>query len=389
MPRLQRDTSLTGDLSLARELRCREALGVGFGVAFGLGLGFCRPHIARVGTLAIVVGIIALASQAALADEGGASFWLEGSYASFAAVPSTPGWQITAELYYAGTRDSGAAAEERAIRTEGGGTQLVNANVSKNLNSFLQTMTITPAYAFATPVFGAQLVVEVAALVGQNGVGLMETLVTQGGPNPVTVQENRYNAVTSFGDLAPQVSLLWSRGVDNFIVYATGNIPVGYFNPQSTANIGIGHGAIDAGGGYTYYNQKTGLEFSFVTGVTYNLIDPLTNYTNGVDWHLDWGASVSPSPSAYVGVAGYAYNQFTPDIGSPPALGPIRSRVIGIGPQFGFNVPVGSGMQADVSLRAYGEFAAQDRPAGWDAWLTLSLSPAAPTPTPATPHQRH
>ncbi len=303
-------------------------------------------------------------------------------------MPGTPGWQISAEFYYAGTKDSGAAAEEREIRTESG-SQVVSANVSRNLNSFLQTMTITPAYAFATPVFGAQLVVEVAALVGQNGVGLMETLVTQGGPNPLTLQENKYNAVTSFGDLAPQISLLWASGVDNFIFYATGNIPVGYYNPESTANIGTGHGAIDAGGGYTYYNQKTGLEFSFVTGVTYNLIDPLTNYTNGVDWHLDWGASWSPSPSAYVGVAGYAYNQFTPDIGSPPQLGPIRSRVVGVGPQFGFNVPVGSAMQADVSLRGYGEFAAQDRPAGWNAWLTIVLSPADKPAAPVTPHQRH
>jgi hypothetical protein len=36
------------------------------------------------------------------------------------------------------------------------------------------------------------------------------------------------------------------------------------------ANIGLGHGAIDAGGGYTYFNQQNGREFSAVTGFTYN-----------------------------------------------------------------------------------------------------------------------
>jgi hypothetical protein len=30
------------------------------------------------------------------------------------------------------------------------------------------------------------------------------------------------------------------------------------------ANIRIGHGAIDAGGGYTYFNPQTGREFSGV-----------------------------------------------------------------------------------------------------------------------------
>jgi hypothetical protein len=36
------------------------------------------------------------------------------------------------------------------------------------------------------------------------------------------------------------------------------------------SNIGIGHGAIDAGGGYTYFNPQTGHEFSGVLGFTYN-----------------------------------------------------------------------------------------------------------------------
>src|SRR6202048_4901641 len=38
------------------------------------------------------------------------------------------------------------------------------------------------------------------------------------------------------------------------------------------SNIGIGHGAVDAGFGYTYFNQKTGREFSGVLGFTYNMI---------------------------------------------------------------------------------------------------------------------
>jgi hypothetical protein len=50
------------------------------------------------------------------------------------------------------------------------------------------------------------------------------------------------------------------------IVYVTGDIPVGVYDSTRLSNIGIGHGAVDAGFGYTYLNPKTGQEFSGVLG---------------------------------------------------------------------------------------------------------------------------
>jgi hypothetical protein len=39
-----------------------------------------------------------------------------------------------------------------------------------------------------------------------------------------------------------------------------------------------------------------------------------------------------------------------------------------------------------LNLKAYGEFANENRPAGWNLWLTFNVSPAAPTPpTPSKP----
>jgi hypothetical protein len=49
------------------------------------------------------------------------------------------------------------------------------------------------------------------------------------------------------------------------------------------SNIGIGHGAVDGGVGYTYFDPKTGHEFSGVLGFTYNTINPDTQYQNGVE----------------------------------------------------------------------------------------------------------
>src|SRR5262249_11624530 len=61
--------------------------------------------------------------------------------------------------------------------------------------------------------------------------------------------------------------------------------------PEALLHIGIGHGAIDAGVGYTYLNPQTGHEFSGVLGFTYNFTNQSTQYQNGVDMHFDWGAS--------------------------------------------------------------------------------------------------
>jgi hypothetical protein len=54
------------------------------------------------------------------------------------------------------------------------------------------------------------------------------------------------------------------------MTYITGDIPIGAYDSTRMSNIGIGHGAIDVGAGYTYLNPQTGHEFSGVLGFTYN-----------------------------------------------------------------------------------------------------------------------
>ena len=75
-----------------------------------------------------------------------------------------------------------------------------------------------------------------------------------------------------------------------------------------------------------------------------------------------------------IGAVGYFYQQLTDDTGSLPILGPIKSRVMGVGPQMGFIILAGS-VQTYLNFKAYSEFDAQNRPSGWNAWVTLSLSP--------------
>ena len=180
------------------------------------------------------------------------------------------------------------------------------------------------------------------------------------------------------------VTLRWNQGVNNWMVFLDGDIPVGAYQSTRLANIGIGHGAVDAGIGYTYFDQPAGREFSAVLGFTANLENTSTNYTNGVDMHLDWGASQFLSKQTMVGLVGYVYQEVGCDSGSGDRIGCFRSRVIGIGPQAGYIFPMGNGLQGYLNLKAYGEFDNAHRPDGWNVWLTFSISPAAATPPSST-----
>jgi hypothetical protein len=225
-----------------------------------------------------------------------------------------------------------------------------------------------------------------AGIYGRNKASVDATL-TGAGPLGLTVSGSRSDSVTSFGDLYPQASLRWNQGVNNFMTYVTGDVPVGSYNPNRLANLGIGHGAIDAGGGYTYFNPQTGHEFSAVTGLTYNFKNTDTNYQNGVDWHLDWGASQFLSKQLHIGVVGYAYDQLTGDSGAGDRVGDFKSRVVGIGPQLGYIFPVGD-HQGYLNFKAYKEFDASHRADGWNGWVTFVISPAAPGEAPPAPTRR-
>jgi hypothetical protein len=63
----------------------------------------------------------------------------------------------------------------------------------------------------------------------------------------------------------------------------------------------------------------------------------------------------------------------------------LRSRVASVGLQIGYIFPIGDKLQGYLNLKAYGEFAAENRPAGWKLCLTFDLSPAATPPTSSRP----
>jgi hypothetical protein len=348
-----------------------------------------NPRRVLRGTFALAVMLGALPPTVALADEGGVSFWLPGIFGSLAATPQQPGWS-EATIYYHTTVSGGSdVALAREFQTG-----RIPANLTANLNASLHATAdlglFIPSYVFATPVLGAQAAVSVIGIYGQSSASLAGTLtgslaVPGLGSVPFPPRSDSISdSVMGFGDLIPQFSLRWNTGVNNFMTYITGDIPVGAYDSMRLANIGIGHGAVDAGGGYTYFNPQTGREFSAVLGFTYNLKDQTTQYQNGIDMHLDWGASQFLTKQVQVGLVGYAYKDIGCDSGSGDHVGCFRSQVFSIGPQIGFLFPVGD-KQGYLNFKAYKEFDGFDRPSGWNAWVTFAISPAAPTPSTPSP----
>lgn len=187
-----------------------------------------------------------------------------------------------------------------------------------------------------------------------------------------SASRSQSDSLTGFGDLYPTAQLFWAKGVHNWMAYATADIPVGDYDPDRLANIGLGHGAVDVGGAYTYLDLQSGWEASATAGLTYNFENPDTDYTSGIDSHLDVALSRSLQNGFFYGLVGYAYVQLTADEGQPDALGDFKSRVFGLGPQIGYTFEIG-GRQIYTNLRAYHEFEAKNRTEGNALYLVVNV----------------
>jgi hypothetical protein len=326
----------------------------------------------------IFAAAITLAPQISRADEGGVSFWLPGLFGSLAAAPAEPGWSVAAINYFTNVNAGANVAAARQIEI-GRFSPTATASLSASLHADADLEFVSPTYVFGTPVFGGQASVSMGGIYGVSTANVAGTLTASVGPISKTVSESISGTAAGFGDLYPQATLKWNQGVNNYMIYGTGDIPVGSYDSTRLANLGIGHGAVDGGAGYTYFDPTTGHEFSAVAGFTYNLMNTSTDYQNGVDFHVDFAASQFLTKQLLVGVVGYVYDEVGCDSGSGDRVGCFQSRVVGLGPQIGYLFPF-AGLQGYLNLKAYGEFANQNRPDGVNVWLTFQVSPAPEPP---------
>jgi hypothetical protein len=236
--------------------------------------------------------------------------------------------------------------------------------VAADLRGSFDALFIAPTYALDTMILGAHPVFSLSFAPAYSTTSANVSV----GP----LSASRSDSLFGGSDLFPTAQLYWSAGDHNFMAYLAGGVPVGSYNPDRLSNIGIGHGAIDVGGAYTYLNMKTGTEFSATLGFTKNFENPSTNYTNGIDSHLDLGAAQFLTEHFFIGAVGYYYQQLTADSGQLPVLGPSESRTRGVGPQIGYNFSLG-GITIYTNLRGYAEFGSYRRLQGHSIYATVSI----------------
>ncbi|WP_305646078.1 transporter [Nitrosomonas sp.] len=297
------------------------------------------------------------ASAETQADEGGASFWLPGQFGSFSATLTKPGLSLSLAYHYASTS------------TAPGKNFEIGGRIETGVNARTNLLFITPTYTFSDSVLGGQAAISITGIFGHMDASADATLA---GPNGNVLSRNDRSSLTGIGDLFPFGTIRWNEGNHNFMTYTMLGVPVGNYQVGHLTNLGINHWSVDIGGGYTYFNTQNGREFSVVAGFTRNFENHGTQYRNGDNLHLDWGISQLLAKHWHIGLVGYFYHQVTGDSGSGALLGDFKSRVGGIGPQAGYQFTIGK-REVHLNIRGYKEFDAQNRPEGWNAWLTLTI----------------
>lgn len=179
------------------------------------------------------------------ADQSGTPFWTSGQFASLAAVPPSPGWSLNLTAY--GYDESAGASTQLPI------VRAIVLNAAQRSPS----LSVQPGHAPESTLFGGQPFIGLSFGIGGNR--LQGDVTGSSG-----VQISRSDTLYAGTDLYPFSSLGWTRGNDNWMVYLTGDIPVGAYQASRLANIGIGHAAIDGGAG-CFHKTDFGRHF-FVFG---------------------------------------------------------------------------------------------------------------------------
>src|SRR5262249_28463724 len=174
----------------------------------------------------------------------------------------------------------GNAGAGQNFVTSGGARGSVVAGINAHVDALVQGITYTSPMA----VLGGQAAFTVLAAPGNVGIGIDATLT---GPRGNNISGSASDNRTTLTDVFYEGTLKWNQGVHNEMVYITGNIPSGTYDPDRLANLSFGFPAVDAGAGYTYLDLKTGHEFSVVGGLTYNFMNGGLQYQNGIDFHVD------------------------------------------------------------------------------------------------------
>ena len=260
--------------------------------------------------------IAIMASGAAHASEGAASYYFAGGFGSFlVAVPPEPGLTVASQTLMFGGQT------QRAV---------LNGRQTFGLNAFALYEYLGAAYAFEQPVLGGRLQIGAAAPV----IGYATTTAS--------LQTRLFGTFSNTGGRYrlrrhdPSDALLAGAGTS---VTSTPNsrrlviAPTGHYDVTAPMNVGRNYWAFDSQVALTWFHKATGTELSVLPGIMFNTTNPATNYKTGNEFHLDFMANQFLAPTFALGVQGYWYKQIDGDSGSGAVLGRRSwAKSFGLGP---------------------------------------------------------
>jgi hypothetical protein len=133
----------------------------------------------------------------------------------------------------------------------------LNANLKADANLGF----VAPSYVFATPVFGGQAAVVALVPFGRDTATINANVAGALGPIPFELSRTLTSSIEGPGDVALQASLRRNSGVNNWMTYVAADVPVVLYDSKRLTNLGLGHGAFDGGGGYTYFDSQSAGNF--------------------------------------------------------------------------------------------------------------------------------
>ena len=137
------------------------------------------------------IALIALPAPA-LADAGGISFWLPGSFGSLAATPVAPGWAYSTIYLHL---QANAGATQNFVTSNG-----LRGSVVTGLSARADALAVGITYTSPTPVLGGQAAISFLTAPGNVGAGIGATLTGRPGTpfrawRPTTARRSRTSSI--------------------------------------------------------------------------------------------------------------------------------------------------------------------------------------------------
>jgi len=307
--------------------------------------------VCRLNNIFIVLGALLFIAPTLNAEEGGSGHYMPGSMASFIdGVPIEPTFITRINyLHYDGGIDV-----NRSIPIAG--MSVLEANAKSN--AYGLTMLWAPdwdmgekwSYAMSATLPWVSIEVEADGVTSFSGKTLTGGLSDK---------------ETGFGDIV-LMPLMFNYNVNEDLntnfrlgIYA----PTGEYEVGRLANTGKNFWTIEPTAAIIYFGQKNGREASLFFGVDFNTENEDTNYTSGIQAHLDgtlaqhfplWGGFAGG------GLTGFWYQQLSGDSGEGASFGDFKARAHGIGPVLSYASKV-AGKDIIAELKWLHEFDNKNR----------------------------